>query len=206
MNRKKYFFLIIFLTIFINISKSKELSNNVIASIDNVIITELDLYKEINFIKFITNSHNNPNLKNIKNESLINLVDRKIKDIESNSFKIEISEKEIEIGLYDYLKNQKITIEDLNNFYKENEIENDYLKNIITTDIKWSKLIRSLYTNRINVNLTEVNKELQKENKNTTEDQKLKEDLIYSEKNILLNKFANSHLEKSKKKYLIKLL
>jgi hypothetical protein len=206
MNRKKYFFLIIFLTIFINISRSKELSNNVIASIDNVIITELDLYKEINFTKFITNSNNNSNLKNIKNESLINLVDRKIKDIESNSFKIEISEKEIEIGLYDYLKNQKITIEDLNNFYKENEIENDYLKNIITTDIKWSKLIRSLYTNRINVNLTEVNKELQKENKNTTEDQKLKEDLIYSEKNILLNKFANSHLEKSKKKYLIKLL
>jgi hypothetical protein len=206
MNRKKYFFLIIFLTIFINISNSKQLSNNVIASIDNVIITELDLYKEINFTKFITNSNNNSNLKNIKNESLINLVDRKIKDIESNSFKIEISEKEIEIGLYDYLKNQKITIEDLNNFYKENEIENDYLKNIITTDIKWSKLIRSLYTNRINVNLTEVNKELQKENKNTTEDQKLKEDLIYSEKNILLNKFANSHLEKSKKKYLIKLL
>jgi hypothetical protein len=206
MNRKKYFFLIIFLTIFINIPKSKELSNNVIASIDNVIITELDLYKEINFIKFITNSHNNPNLKNIKNESLINLVDRKIKDMESNNFKIEISDKEIEIGLYDYLKNQKITIEDLNNFYKENEIENDYLKNIITTDIKWSKLIRNLYTNRINVNLTEVNKELQKENKNNTEDQKLKDDLIVSEKNILLNKFANSHLEKSKKKYLIKLL
>jgi hypothetical protein len=206
MNRKKYFFLIIFLTIFINISRSKELSNNVIASIDNVIITELDLYKEINFIKFITNSHNNPNLKNIKNESLINLVDRKIKDMESNNLKIEISDKEIEIGLYDYLKNQKITIEDLNNFYKENEIENDYLKNIITTDIKWSKLIRNLYTYRINVNLTEVNKELQKENKNSTEDQKLKEDLIVSEKNILLNKFANSHLEKSKKKYLIKLL
>ena len=206
MKRKKYFFLIIFLTIFINISRSKELSNNVIASIDNVIITELDLYKEINFIKFITNSHNNPNLKNIKNESLINLVDRKIKDMESNNLKIEISDKEIEIGLYDYLKNQKITIEDLNNFYKENEIENDYLKNIITTDIKWSKLIRNLYTYRINVNLTEVNKELQKENKNSTEDQKLKEDLIVSEKNILLNKFANSHLEKSKKKYLIKLL
>jgi len=206
MNRKKNFFFIIFLTIFLNISKAKELSNNVIASIDNVIVTELDLYKEINFIKFITKNYNNPDLKNIQNESLLNLVDRKIKDMENNNFKIEISDKEIEIGLYDYLKNQKITIEDLNNFYRENEIENDYLKNIITTDIKWSKLIRNLYTNRINVNLTEVNKELENKDKNTSENQKLKEQLIVTEQNILLNKFSNFHLEKSKKKYLIKLL
>jgi hypothetical protein len=206
MNRKKFFFFIIFLTIILNISKAKELSNNVIASIDNVIVTELDLYKEINFIKFITKNYNNPDLKNIQNESLLNLVDRKIKDMENNNFKIEISDKEIEIGLYDYLKNQKITIEDLNNFYRENEIENDYLKNIITTDIKWSKLIRNLYTNRINVNLTEVNKELENKDKNTSENQKLKEQLIVTEQNILLNKFSNFHLEKSKKKYLIKLL
>ena len=206
MNGKKVFFLILFLTIFLNISKAKELYNNVIASVDNVIITELDLYKEINFIKFISKFQNNPNLNSIKNTSVHNLIDRKIKDMENNNFKIEISEIEIEIGLYNYLKNQKITIEDLNKFYKENEIENDYLKNILTTDIKWSKLIRNLYTSRINVNLTEVNKELEKKDQNTSENQKLKEQLIATEQNILLNKFSNFHLEKSKKKYLIKFL
>jgi len=206
MNRKKVFFLILFLTIFLNISKAKELYNNVIASVDNVIITELDLYKEINFIKFISKFQNNPNLNSIKNTSLHNLIERKIKDMENNNFKIEISEIEIEIGLYNYLKNQKITIEDLNKFYKENEIENDYLKNILITDIKWSKLIRNLYTSRINVNLTEVNKELEKKDQNTSENQKLKEQLIATEQNILLNKFSNFHLEKSKKKYLIKFL
>jgi len=206
MDKRKYFFLIIFLTFFSNISKSKELSNNVIVSIDNVIITELDLNKEINFNKFISKSQDNLNLNNLKNESLHNLIDRKIKDMETKNFKIEISEKEIEIALYNYLNNQKITNEDLNIFYKKEEIEDDYLKNIIKTDIKWSKLIRNLYANRINVNLTEVNKELQKESQNTSENQKLKEQLVTSEQNILLNKFASSHLEKSKKKYLIKLL
>ena len=206
MNRKKYFLLIIFLTFFLNISKSKELSNNVIASIDNIIITELDLYKEFSFIQFITKSQNNSNFNNLKNESLHNLIDRRIKDIETNNFKIEITEKEVEIALYNYLSNQKITTEDLSAFYKENEIEDIYLKNIIKIDIKWSKLIRNLYTNRININLTEVNKELQKESQNTSENQKLKEQLVSSEQNILVNKFARSHLEKSKKKYLIKLL
>jgi hypothetical protein len=166
----------------------------------------LDLYKEINFIKFIAKSEDNFNSIDVKNEGLNNLIDRKIKNIENNNFKIEISEKEIETGLYNYFKNQKITIEDLSKFCKENEIENDYLKNIIITDIKWSKLIKNLYVNRINVNLTEVNKELEKKSENTSENLKSKEQLIITEQNILLNKFAASHLEKSKKKYLIKFL
>jgi len=206
MDKRKYFFLIIFLTFFSNIPKSKELSNNVIVSIDNVIITELDLNKEINFNKFISKSQDNLNLNNLKNESLHNLIDRKIKDMETKNFKIEISEKEIEIALYNYLNNQKITNEDLNIFYKKNEIEDDYLKNIIKTDIKWSILIKNLYTSRININLTEIDKDLTKEKQNSPDNEELKKKLIISEQNILLNKFAFSHLEKSKKKYLIKLL
>jgi hypothetical protein len=205
MNSKKYFFLTIFIIFFINISKSKQLSNNVVASIDNVIITELDIYKESNFIKFISKSQN-LNLNNLRNESLHNLIDRTVKSIEVNSFKIEISDKEIEIALYNYLSNQKITVEDLNIFYKENEIEEDYLKNVIKNDMKWSKLIRSLYANRININLTEINKDLEKESQNSVNNEELKNKLINSEQNILLNKFSSTHLDRSKKKYLIKLL
>jgi hypothetical protein len=204
MNKKKYLFVIIFLTFFTNITRSIELSNNVIVSIDNLIITELDLYKEIKFIKFITKSENNTNVDSIKKESLNNLIDRKIKDIESNNFKTEISEKEVEIALYNYLKNQNIKIEDLIIFCKNNEIEDDYLKNVIKSDIKWSALIKNLYTNRININLTEINNDLEKKNFHGSEEQKNK--LILNEQNILLNKFATSHLEKSKKKYLIKFL
>ena len=72
--------------------------------------------------------------------------------------------------------------------------------------MQWSQMIRGIYESRINVNLTEVNKDLQKEGQNTSENPKLKEQLIITEQNILLNKFAASHLEKSKKKYLIKFL
>ncbi len=47
-------------------------------------------------------------------------------------------------------------------FYNKNEIEKDYLKNIIKIDMKWSKLIRQMYESRLNVNLTEVNKTIRK--------------------------------------------
>jgi len=63
-----------------------------------------------------------------------------------------------------------------------------------------------MYESRLNVNLTEVNKELEKEQKNGESDEKLKKQLIITEQNKQLNKFSITHLEKSKKKYLIKFL
>jgi hypothetical protein len=202
----KKIFLLIFFVFFLTNSKAKQLTNNVIVSIDNSIITDLDINKEINFLKFINKDQaaNNPEL--LKKEIVNSLIDRKIKDIETNYFKIEVSEKEIEINLYNYLERIKINNEILNSFYNQNEIEKDYLKNIIKIDMKWSKLVRQMYESRLNVNLTEVNKELEKEQNNSVDDEKLKRQLIITEQNKLLNKYSATHLEKSKKKYLIKFL
>jgi hypothetical protein len=202
----KKIFLLIFFVCFLTNSKAKQLNNNVVVSIDNSIITDLDINKEINFLKFINKDQaaNNPGL--LKKEIVNSLIDRKIKDIETNYFKIEVSEKEIEINLYNYLERIKISNEILNSFYNQNEIEKDYLKNIIKIDMKWSKLVRQMYESRLNVNLTEVNKELEKEQNNSVDDEKLKRQLIITEQNKLLNKYSATHLEKSKKKYLIKFL
>ncbi len=195
----KKIFLLIFFVFFLTNSEAKQLTNNVIVSIDNTIITDLDINKEINFLKFINKDQavNNPEL--LKKEIVNSLIDRKIKEIETNYFKIEISEKEIDINLYSYLERIKINNEIINSFYNQNEIEKDYLRNIIKIDMKWSKLVRQLYESRLNVNLTEVNKELEKEQNNSVDDEKLKKKLIITEQNKLLNKFSASHLEKSKK-------
>ena len=202
----KRFFLLIFFVFFLTNSEAKQLTNNVIVSVDNLIITDLDINKEINFLRFINKEQAVNSPEKFKKEIINSLIDRKIKDIESNYFKIEISEKEIENNLYNYLERMKINNEILNSFYNQNQIEKDYLKNIIKIDMKWSKLIRQIYESRLNVNLTEVNKELEKEQNNSVDDEKLKRQLIISEQNKLLNKFSATHLEKSKKKYLIKFL
>jgi len=203
---KKKIFLLLFFVFFLTNSIAKQLTNNVIVSIDNSIITDLDINKEINFLKFINKDQTNNNPELFKKEIINSLIDRKIKDIETNYFKIEVSEKEVENNLYNYLERMKINNEILNSFYNQNEIEKDYLKNIIKIDMKWSKLIRQMYESRLNVNLTEVNRELEKEQKNAEDDEKLKKQLIFAEQNKLLNKFSTTHLEKSKKKYLIKFL
>ena len=206
MNNKKIILILVFCIFFLNKSQSKQLSNNIIVSIDNLIITELDINKEINFIKFIKNGEVNTNLEVLKKEAIEILIDRKIKDIETNIFKIEVQEKEVENSLYNFLTELKTNNENLNSFYVKHEIEKDYLRNIVIIDLKWSKLIRQLYQNRININMTEITKEIEKDKKSTEEGEQLERKIFTSEQNKLLNKFSIAHIEKSKKKYLIKFL
>ena len=213
MFKKKIFLLIFFFltTFFFQKSTSKEIKNNIIVSVNNLIITELDLSKEINFIKFINKYNNTTELEiaALRKQSINNLINKKIKDIETDFFKIFIPEKEIENNLYNLLSNLKINREDLDKFYEKNEIEKNYLKDSVRIDLKWSELINQLYQNRININLTEITTEIEnidKEEKNKENKEILKENVILAEKNKLLNKFSDFHLEKIKKKYLINLL
>ena len=200
-----------FAVLFFQKTNSKEIKNNIIVSVNNLIITELDLTKEINFIRFI-NKYNNstgPEIATLRREGINNLINKKIKDMETDFFKIFISEKEIENNLYNQLSNLKINKEDLDKFYEKNEIEKNYLKDSVRIDLKWSELINQLYQNRLNINLTEINREIEnieKVEKIVENKDILKEKVILNEKNKLLNKFSEFHLEKIKKKYLINLL
>lgn len=213
MFKKKTLLLILFAFFFFSFQKinSKEIKNNIIVSVNNLIITELDLTKEIKFIKFINKYDNStePEISTLRREGINNLINKKIKDMETDFFKISISEKEIENNLYIQLLNLKINKEDLDKFYEKNEIEKNYLKDLIRIDLKWSELINQLYQNRLNINLTEINTEIEnieKVEKSEENKEKLKEKVILNEKNKLLNKFSEFHLEKIKKKYLINLL
>ena len=205
-NKKKIFFFFSILILILYSFSAKSLSNNVIVTIDNIIITELDFKKELDFIKFINKEEIDTNSAKIKKEIIESLIDRKIKKIEVDNAKIEINEKEIENYLYNYFISNKINDEMLNDFYKKYQLENDYLKNIISIDSRWIKMIRQIYESRINVNLTEVNEEIKKKNLSVEDSEKLRNQIISSEKNKILNKFSATHLEKSKRKYLIKFL
>ena len=87
-----------------------------------------------------------------------------------------------------------------------NYIKNTKLNFIIIGNYSLLKKQANYLNFKKNVNLTEVNKELEKEQNNSVDDEKLKRQLIITEQNKLLNKYSATHLEKSKKKYLIKFL
>ncbi len=95
MGKKKIFFLLILTLFYIIQVEAKQLTNNVLVTIDNSIITELDVNKEINFLKFINKEQSKSTTEIFKREIINTLIDRKIKDIETNYYKIDVSDKEI---------------------------------------------------------------------------------------------------------------
>ena len=78
MNKKIIIFLI-FIAFTLFKANAKQLTNNVLVTIDNSIITELDVNKEINFSKFINKDQTINNLEILKKEVINTLIERKIK-------------------------------------------------------------------------------------------------------------------------------
>ena len=142
---KKIILFFLFIIFIVNNSEAKQIASNVLITIDNSIITDADNNKETNFLKFLEDNQIKKNNEIFKEIAIKNLIDRKLKDMETDFYKIKISEKELEDKLYNYLESMKIDNENLNSFYNQNEIEKDYLRKIISTEIKWSKLISQLY-------------------------------------------------------------
>ena len=97
-----------------------------IVTINNSVITNYDLFLEIELFKLLKQIDVN---KNIENQILDNLIDNKIKELELLNYKIDINEKILE--------------DKANQLFKTNN--NDELKSIllkqIIVDSKWNKLI-----------------------------------------------------------------
>ena len=98
----KKIFLLIFFVFFLTNSKAKQLTNNVIVSIDNSIITELDINKEINFLKFVNKDQATGSSEPFKKE-IINM-DQNGGDLQIYEEKILIYELAVENIDYFYEK------------------------------------------------------------------------------------------------------
>ncbi len=196
----------IFLFFFLILSAetlSKEITNKTKIQVGNEIITEHDILIEKNWLFFINSENKNNISANIIEEiAQNNLIARKIKKLETDNFKVNADKSEVDNELFNFLKTQNLSEDKVYNFTKSFKINENYLRETVELEIKWKNLIRGIYSGRINVNVTEIDQQIQKNNIPLTE----RENIIAAEKNKILNSFLSNHLEISKKKYLIKVL
>ncbi|MFM7673393.1 MAG: hypothetical protein ACKO5H_02390 [Candidatus Fonsibacter sp.] len=196
----------IFLFFFLILSTetlSKEITNKTKIQVGNEIITEHDILIEKNWLFFINSENKNNISANIIEEiAQNNLIARKIKKLETDNFKVNADKSEVDNELFNFLKTQNLSEDKVYNFTKNFKINENYLRETVELEIKWKNLIRDIYSGRINVNVTEIDQQIQKNNIPLTE----RENIIAAEKNKILNSFLSNHLEISKKKYLIKVL
>ena len=172
---------------------------SIVATINNRVITNIDIEDEVRLINILDNN-SNTNVKNIEKLALDRLVDEIAKEEEIK--KVGVSEnKEIINNHYTkYLKdyssrNKTNPLSDKNKKKIYQRIENGY---------NWNFLISQIYSWKLAVNINEIDKKINAQNLNQDQIKKIKEKIIDEEKNKKLNVYSGYHLKKLKENYLIR--
>jgi len=182
----KNFILLIF-CFFLLINNSNSIENKILFKVNNEIITSLDIFNEIKYLKTINEQFRNTEKKQAFEIAKRSLIREKIKQIE-----IKKSVKEIIIEdqflndlIINYFKEFRIeTISDFENYFISMNIEPDLIKKKLSTEILWNQLIFSKYNQSVKINKQDIISKLKKNNKH-------KEFLLYE---ILFNLDKNQKL------------
>ena len=175
----KLFKSIILLSILLLTSSKAELTNKIIISVGNEIITNYDLAREIKYLSVITVGQ----VKNLDDqESRKIAIDSLIKDKIKNSALANYDN----IIIKDELINNQIiqstqnigfkSIEDFKTYLEFEEYEFDEFKKKILLELKWNQLIYQFYKNQIVIDKEKIDNKLKKL---IAEQKKIKEYLVY---------------------------
>ena len=140
----------VYILLFLNVINLAELKsqiiNNIVVKVGGLLISSVDVQNEIitNLVinkKEITQS----NIDNVKNYALKNLINKSIKKIEINKFKIDKYNKD---DLYRYIdttaKNFNTNRKGLRQIFRENDINYDLFVENYEIELLWNTLIYSL--------------------------------------------------------------
>ena len=163
---------------FFTFNEVLSIETKIIHTIQNEIITNIDIKNEFKYLLALNNSLKELNKKKIFKISNESIIREKIK-------KIEISKnfKEIKLNpeyLILLLKNiySRLNLKSINEFetyLKNYDLEISDIKTKIAIDALWNELIIQKYSSKISVNETEIRKEILKNNKVQSKEYQLSE-------------------------------
>ncbi len=195
---KKTIISVLLLYLFLsNTAFSKKIE--IIAKVNNDIITNIDLYKEYQLYEVISKSKLNLDLR-AKQRLLNALIDHQIKKSELKKYNININ-KDIIVKRIDLiLKSKNSNAEELKNLnlYK-------FFYDRVETEMRWVELIKKMFRKRLSINTQEVeNKVIEKSDKNfSKQDYK---DLVRIEKNKKMSVYNQTYFNEIKLNYLVNVL
>ena len=172
----KNYLLILFL--FFTLSNAKSIESKIIHSIENEVITNIDIKNEFKYLVALNNSLkelDKETLLNISNESIIR---EKIKKIEIlKNFKVLKLNKDYYKLL---VKNiyTRLNLKSINEFeiyLKNYDLKIDDIKTKITIDTLWNELIIRKYDSKININEDKIKKKILKNSKIRSKEYQLSE-------------------------------
>ncbi len=161
----------ILLIIFLNMKHSYGLENKILFKIENEIITTIDIFEEIKFLKKFNQETNNLSETELFEISKNSILRDKIKKIEIMNFVKEL--KVEEKYLTQFIRNKYSqkgfdSIENFEKYLRENELNIKLIKEKFTIEIIWNDLIYQKFNKKIVIDKEKIKNEIlqnpQKEN------------------------------------------
>tara|TARA_Y100000816_G_C26107746_1_gene589310 strand:- start:749 stop:1684 length:936 start_codon:yes stop_codon:yes gene_type:complete len=189
---RKLKILIIQITIFFLFSgySLKAVENKILFKINNEIITSIDIYNEVKYLK-------------IMNKEILNLEEEKIYEIAKNSLvkdkikEIEVLKKYKKINLKNKFLDQTIlnyhsklglkSLDEIDKFLNKNNLDIKNIKYRIAILSYWNNLIYSIYSNKVRIDKKEIEREIIENNLGKTKDYLLSEIVFNIEDKEIIN-------------------
>ena len=207
------FFLIVFFFLFQNKQIFAQIDNAIIISVGDYPITRLDLFNEVKLIAILSNTVINENNKQqIKSLAVKSLIKRNIKEGEIKKRNInKFNQKQLTSLIENTSKKLGVDQKGLREILKRNNLSFNKLVKRFEIDLKWNYMIFEIYKNKISLNTTEIENELQAriENLENLNDEKIgliKEQIVNDEKEKKLKMFSNLHFTNIERSIQIKFL
>ena len=166
----KYFFKILAILIFLilSISNSYSSKNTILFKINNEIITSVDILNEVKYLEIINSDFSNLNKQEAFEIAKKSLIREKIKQVELKRLlkNLNINESILNQFILNYFGKFKITsINDFDNFFSNKLIDPNTVREKITSEILWNRLVYEKYISSVKINPNKIKIELEKNNK-----------------------------------------
>lgn len=159
---KKVLFLIysFIFFLFLTINLKSNIQSSIILKVDKKIVTNFEVKNKILSTLIIAgNDITQSNIDNLKKQTLENLIYFKIKEIELEKFDLRIKEERVNDIINRISENN---IEKLKSNFKSNGLDFDLWVEEIRTELKWQKFIYLKYSNKIQIDESFINTEVDK--------------------------------------------
>ena len=192
---KKLFLASLF--IIFSIQNSNAIENKILFKIDNEIITTIDIYEEIKFLRIF-----NPEINNLEDAELFEISKNSI--LRDRIKKIEILEFVKELKVQDkfllnliknkYSKTNIDTLEDFRIYLKKNNLDFNNVNEKLTIELIWNDLIYQKFNKKISIDREKIKKELLQNSKKELQREFLLSEIVFTENDKINFKKKNEEI------------
>ena len=160
-NCLKFFIILVFIFATKYNDSLSAINNKIIAKIGNEIITSYELENKIKTTLILAKKEiNQKNIDMVKRKAVADLINKKLKKEEINRFKMKAGKGQVESYIKDISARLGMSKENFKKMMSNNSISYDLYKEEIEIDLMWQSLIFELNKNKIIIDESQIEQQL----------------------------------------------